>query len=86
MSAANNITAVDIVPDQLAEVEDVEVHGLTAEQYDQLHVIDLLSAEPGYSCALGVSLSDAVAASGIADAKRVRLLQRPDGPVRNMAR
>src|SRR5262249_26458123 len=26
-------------------------------------------------------LSDAAAASGIADAKRVRLLQRPDGPV-----
>ena len=52
------ITAVDIVPDQLAEVADIEVQRLTAEQYEQLHPIDLLSADPGYPCLLGVAVAE----------------------------
>jgi len=51
------ITAVDILPEQLSEVHDVEVHRLTPEQREQLSVFDLISSASGYNCTLGITVT-----------------------------
>jgi hypothetical protein len=51
------ITAVDILPDQHAEVHHVQVHSITAAQRDQLQALDLFSAASGYNCNVGLALT-----------------------------
>jgi hypothetical protein len=51
------LTAVDIVPDQRAEVHHVQVHRITAQQLAQLQATDAASPESGYPCNSGLVLS-----------------------------
>ena len=51
------LKAVDIVPDQRAEVHHVQVHRLTAAQRAQLQATDAASPGSGYPCNSGLVLS-----------------------------
>lgn len=51
------LTAVDIVPDQRAEVHHVQVHRITATQLAQLQATDQSSPGSGYPCNSGLVLS-----------------------------
>jgi len=51
------LTAVDIVPDQRAEVHHVQVHRITATQLAQLQSTDTSSPGSGYPCNSGLVLS-----------------------------
>lgn len=49
------ISALDILPDQLGEVHDVQVHSITPDQRIQLQTLDLLTKDAGYTCDLGLT-------------------------------
>lgn len=51
------LSALDIVPDQRAEIHQIEVHRITPEQRVQLLALDLLGAGTGYSCGLDLGLT-----------------------------
>jgi hypothetical protein len=51
------LTAIDIVPDQRAEVHHVQVHRITAQQLAQLQSTDSASPASGYPCNSGLVLS-----------------------------
>jgi hypothetical protein len=47
------LTAMDIVPDQRAEVHHVQIHRVSSDQLAQVQALDDQSPEPGYSCLAG---------------------------------
>lgn len=51
------LTAIDIVPDQRAEVHHVQVHRITVDQVSQLQATDQSSPDSGYPCNSGLVLS-----------------------------
>jgi Copper type II ascorbate-dependent monooxygenase, C-terminal domain len=51
------INAVEILPDQAAEIRDIQIHAITPDQRTQLLALDLLNAGTGHNCNIDLGLT-----------------------------